>query len=70
MITIPDHAIPVSFVKAIERYKQREKILVILSDENGIYAAQAYSKDWDNLDEQCCEFKQYKEQGKWFLLSQ
>lgn len=69
-IKIPNHAIPVSFEKAMQRYDQGKKILATLSDENGVYGAHAYSKDWTNLDKRTKEFKQYKEQGRWFLLSQ
>ncbi|MFE1631299.1 hypothetical protein ACFLFF_31670 [Brevibacillus reuszeri] len=69
-IQIPSHAIPISFVKALEKYDQGKKILAVLSDVKGVYAAQAYLKDWTNLDKRTKEFKKFREQGQWFLLSQ
>ena len=69
-IQLPNHAVPVSFETAMDRYDQGKKVLAILSDENGIYAAHAYSRDWTNLDRRTKEFREYAKQGQWFLLSQ
>ncbi|MED4755560.1 hypothetical protein [Brevibacillus choshinensis] len=37
-IQLPNHAIPISFETAMEKYDLGKKVLAILSDENGVYA--------------------------------
>jgi hypothetical protein len=69
-IKIPDNSLPVTYEEALQLYNEGKRVLAALSKGDWVYAAHAFSKEWDNLDKQSAEFKEYARHGKWYLITQ
>ena len=67
MVQLPENAVPVSFDEAMDKFKSGHKVLATLSEGDSVYAAHAFSKEWDNL-ERNLEFREFERNGKWYLI--
>ena len=69
-IVIPENRKRVTFQDAVAHYVEGYKVLVVLSDELGMYAAHAFHRDWGNLDLVSREGAKYSREGEWYVLEE
>lgn len=70
IIEVPNNKRQVTCEEAIALYSEGHKILSTMSDEEGIYGAHVFFKEWENLDPTDFTFKEYKNKGLWYVLEE